>query len=509
MNVTVPPVRRLAPEEDFAEFADGLMAARRLPGWGLALTWTIVVLTYFYQGVIPAFNADDIIQMQWPADTLTFLTQGRWGYYAVFGFAMHSNPAPLFSTLVGVSLIFATGLIAARILEFRLAITTAIFVLIGAVSVYYGDLFGYHSTRIAYPLGNLLAIAGLFALLRGRVAVGIVLLALAPGFYQAASELAAVVLVGWGLRQLLRPGGMSGWRTFLKATAGLLISLLLYVVGTRAAYWALGLPMNDRMSMDALALVHRFDEIRQLLTVHSLPFLAPAWARYQPVSVMACVTVLGFAFLVYSVAAAYRRNGPGGAAAAIALNLALLIAPWFLILASGGLSAPFVPRSLYSLSTVHALWAATLLDGAAPRLRGAFFATLAVSGVLIVASAAHINELTFERYLASQSDLLATNRIIGRIDDLLADTPGAPADDIPLAVVYDRATFSGPRGAIPTSRKNAWSREFIFRLIDRRFHWVAPERYERERAAAQSHPEWPARGSVFLDDGVVVVVVTK
>jgi hypothetical protein len=498
-----------------ADAVDALLAPRQPPGWALALTWALVALTYVYQGVSPAFNADDIIQMQWPDDALTFLTQGRWGYYFVFAFVMHSNPAPLFSTLVGVTLIVASGLIAARILQIRQALATVVFVLIGAVSVYYGDLFSYHSTRIAYPLGNLLAIAGLLALLRRRRALGVLLLALAPGFYQAASELAAVVLAGWALRRLIRAEGLAVLPEFGKAALGLGASLALYLFGTHAAYAVLGIPMNDRMSVDPLAIVHRFGEIRTLVVAHSAPILAPSSGRYLPVSVMLCATALGAAFAAVSIAAAARRDGPRGVVAAIALNLALLVAPWFLILASGGLSAPFVPRSLYAISTVHAVWAATLLEAAAPggfpppRRRAAFLVACAVAFLLTVASAAHINEMVFDQYLASQDDLYATNRIIARIDDMLADTPGAPTGAIPIAVIYDRPTMSGPRGSVWTSRKNAWSREFIFRLLDRRFHWVPPERYQREWQAARTHPEWPARGSVFLDDGVVVVVVTK
>src|SRR5215203_2262900 len=134
-----------------AAVAEALLSARSLPGWALTLTWAAVVLSYFYQGVIPAFNADDIIQMQWPDDTRTFLTQGRWCYYLVFVFIMHSNPAPLFSTAIGLTLIVATCVIAARILELRLAIATAIFVLISTISIYYGELFSFDSTRIATP----------------------------------------------------------------------------------------------------------------------------------------------------------------------------------------------------------------------------------------------------------------------------------------------------------------------------------------------------------------------
>jgi hypothetical protein len=271
------------------------------------------------------------------------------------------------------------------------------------------------------------------------------------------------------------------------------------------------MPLNDRMSMDALALFHRFSEIRALFLTHSVPILARPGQKYFPAPIMLCVVAFGATFVMYSVVSAYRSGGARTAAAAIALNIALLVAPWFLILASGGAqSAPFLPRSLYALSTVHAIWGATLLEASlVSDLGAAALASLVACAVLILASAAHINELVFEQYLANQSDLLATNRIIARIDDLLADTPGAPTDDIPIAVIYDRPTISGPRGAIETSRQAPWSREFIFRLIDRRFHWVPPACYQREWEAARTHPEWPARGSVFLDDGIVVVVVKK
>jgi hypothetical protein len=509
-----------APTARVAKFIEALGARRGFPAWALALTFTSVLLVYFYQGAIPVFNADDIMQIQWPDDTWSFIAQGRWGYYWIFGFLMHSNPAPLFSTIVGVALLVTTGLIAAHILEFRLAITIGVFVLVGAVSVYYGDVFSFHSTRIAYPFGNLLAAAGLFALIRRPRLVGVVLLAIAPGFCQVASELAAVILVGWALRRLMEPRGLAVLPELIWATAGFVASLVLYFAGTRVAYALLGMPLNERMSLDALALFHRFHEVRALVT-HSLPILgleAPELDQsglvrgpgksYLPTAVKMCATALGAAFLTFSVVAAYRSSGARAAAAAVVLNLALLVAPWFLILASGG--AGFPPRSLYALSTVHAIWGAALLEASAlSGPRAAVLASLTACGLLVLASATRVNELVFDQYLASQSDLLATNRIIARIDDLLADTPGAPTDDIPLAVIYDRPTMSGPRGAVWTARQAPWSREFIFRLVDRRFHWVPPARYQHAWQAAQMHPEWPARGSVFLDDGVVVVVVSK
>jgi hypothetical protein len=127
----------------------------------------------------------------------------------------------------------------------------------------------------------------------------------------------------------------------------------------------------------------------------------------------------------------------------------------------------------------------------------------------VLGNAVAIDRRALDDYLASQSDILATNRIIGRIESLLADLPDVPRGEIPIAVVYDRPTVAGPRGDVGTARSAPWSREWIFHLVDRRFTWVVGEPYQRCWQAAQSHGEWPARDAVFLHDGIVVVVAAK
>ncbi|MBY0278639.1 hypothetical protein K2Z84_25175, partial [Candidatus Binatia bacterium] len=141
--------------------------------------------------------------------------------------------------------------------------------------------------------------------------------------------------------------------------------------------------------------------------------------------------------------------------------------------------------------------------------RGGAVAAGALLALLVLGNAVAIDRRALDDYLASQSDILATNRIIGRIESLLADLPDVPRGEIPIAVVYDRPTVAGPRGDVGTARSAPWSREWIFHLVDRRFTWVVGEPYQRCWQAAQSHGEWPARDAVFLHDGIVVVVAAK
>ncbi|HEX3989720.1 MAG TPA: glucosyltransferase domain-containing protein [Acetobacteraceae bacterium] len=490
-----------------------LFAGERLTPSAIGLAWVLVLLAYLYQGIVPAFNADDIMQMQNPQDALEIIKEGRWGYYFIFGVLMHTDPLPLLSTVLGTVCLVGSAVLAARLLAFRFAAAALVFILVASISIYYGDLFSYDSTRLAFPFGNLLAIAGLYGFFRGQRAVGIVLLALAPGFYPVASELAAAVLVAVAIRRLAWPQGDTS--AVLSAAAALLASLVLYMLVTHVAYAALGLELNGRTRLDPLAAIHRFHEVLDLFRTHSMPLLARAGGRYLPWPIVLCASCLFVAAAALTILQAYRRRGAAAAALAAGLNAALLVTPYALIFASGGDDTPFSPRALYAFSTIHAVWGATLFDAALPgvpvsrRARITAVLVVAAAGLIVIGSAARITEAAFDEYLASQSDLLATNRIISRIDTMLAQTPNPSPAEIPIAVVAARPFLAGPRGTVATSRQLPWSREWIFHLVDRRFRWVTGDAYLAAQQAAQSHGDWPAADSVFWRDGVVVVVINK
>ena len=496
-------------------FINSIASRRQLSLVVFGFAWLIVFAAYCYQGITPAFNADDIMTMQNPDDAWTTVIQGRWGFYLIFGVLLDSNYLPLLSTVLGSLMICSSSLLVANILEFELAASRFAFIVLGSVSVYYGDLFSFDATRLAFPLGNLIAVFGLYCVIRRRWVAGIVLTALAPSFYPAAFELAATVLVAFALRRTIDTT-RGGPVTALPPAACLLASLVLYGLATKALYRALGLSLDPaRAKLDFLAALHRFHDIAELFTVHSVPVLAPRAEWYLPTPITLSVTALGVGFLAYSMVAAYRHAGVAGVVVAAVLNVGFIMAPYLLIFVSGGSNTQFAPRSLYAFCTVHAVWGVTLLEWSASTAQRSFAARVAtivsalLLGIIAFENAIVINKKALYDYLASQSDLLATNRIITRIETLLAETPNAPTGDIPIAVIYDRPTLAGPRGNVETSRWTPWSREWIFHLVDRHFHRVGPGGYQKFRQAAQSHSEWPGKDSVFLRDGVVVVVITK
>jgi hypothetical protein len=280
-------------------------------------------------------------------------------------------------------------------------------------------------------------------------------------------------------------------------------------------FWLLGLTfaLENVDYFNANAVVERFNEVVSIVQYHALPVLAVAPHAYLPVTVAFCVTALFIFHLVHSTALAYRRSGPANAILVVAFSAGLLLTPFFLLFANT--SAIFSARSLFAYSAIHGLWAATLLDhyGARPfsdrAARLAAIVALSMSALVVISSAAQISKRAYEEYLVSQSDLMITNRIISRIETLLAETPGAPASPIPIAVVFERHVVGGPIGGLGSARSFPWSREWIFRLLDRRFEWVTGERYIGAREAAMTHGDWPAKDSVFLHEGIVVVVINK
>jgi hypothetical protein len=503
--------------------ANRARGAGLLPPWALLALYAAVLSAYLYQGLVPAFNADDLIQLQEPQDAANFLAQGRWGYYLVFAVLQGSNPLPLLATLLGAGLLLASGLLAAHLMHLREPLAVAALVLLASISPYYGALFSFDSTRIAYPLANLLAIAGLYALLSKRPAhwlAGVFLLALSPAFYPAAIHLVAVVLLARALVELLHCGRPFAPLPLLRAALGLLAGLLAYLALTALLRALLDWPAGARTDFNLSAAVERRREILCLFSHHSLPFLKGFRCRLpmEPVAIRGVVQQVALlGFLSFNVFALWRlgRDGRWRLPAFALLQFLLLLAPFFLILVSA--SSPFPPRSLYPLAMVYAFFLAYLIQQLASAMAASWAGRLrlgliGIAAVGALGAAAQINARAFDEYMASRSDLLATNRIIARIETVLADAPADASPDwrsVPLVVIHDWPDIAGPTGRVGTARVQAWSRERIFRFVDRRFVPASPLQREAALVASQGRQRWPARDSVFLHQGVVVVVISR
>lgn len=479
---------------------------------GYAWLYVLVLITYAYQAIMPTFNSDDIIQIQSISqDTKTFLAQGRWGYFMVFEWLQDNNPGGLFYSAVGSMLLLWSSWFAARTIGFNHDAAIYAFMLVSCISIYYGMLFDFSSTRVAYPLANLCALAGLYVIQKGKYGVGMALLVLAPALYPAAAQVAGVVLICAFIMGIVTQNVSLAFKRFLMSTAALILSLILYFLVTSISYHFIGIEPSSRMSVSPFAFIENADDIKSLFLLHSISFLTLPETPY--ISLRWSLPLLGiFTTFTLTCGMLIWRNKLN--ATVIILLVALsLFAPF--ALAFAGSDTPFPPRSLIGLASLHAFWVAFVIDRVCNKNINQYFAAAALvcagafSALFLFDSASQINKFAYDRHLATQADLSATNRIISRIEQTAADLERPLATPQSIAVIYDSPMPAGPRGKAESARFAHWSREWIFRIVDTRF--IPASETERLAAvdAAANRESWPSNESVFFIDDVAVVIINQ
>ena len=482
---------------------------------GIAWVYLMIVLVYAYQAILPGLNGDDVVQIQSISlDARSFVGQGRWGYYMVFQWLQDNNPGGLFYSAVGSALLLLSSWFAVRLFDFRHAAAIYAFLLVSCISIYYGMLFDFDSTRLAYPLANVFALGGVYAWFKGRYVAGLLLMAVAPSLYPAASQVAGMLLLCLALLGCLRGHWVNALKQFASGTAGLVGALVLYFVVTHFAYRYIGITTSGRMSVSPFAVIENFDIIKALFLNHSIAFITqqsdsvyitPRWT----------LPLLGI-FVMFSICylwACFQRRSLAVGLVTLALIVVSLFAAFSLAFA--GSNTPFPPRSLIALALLHGFWVAftveQLCSYSLPRRASQVvsWAAVAIAGAFLFDTGSQINKFAYDDYLATRVDLLATNRIVQRIENRSASegfTLGYPQT---LAVIYDLPLPAGPRGDVGTARYAPWSREWIFRLVDTRFLPPSAAQYEAARSAAAGRAGWPAEESVFFHEGMVVVVINQ
>ena len=500
------------------------MRALELSTSSVVVAFAMILAAYAYQGMIPAFNADDVIQVQGEAGAHV-LSQGRWGGYLVYYGLLDGNPAPFISTVIGSGLMLASLLTIRKLLGITYAISTLVFVVTGAVSMHYCELFSYDGTRINTPIANLLALYGLKLISENRKFLGVFLVALSPAFYPAAILLAVTAVAAMAIHELTSLACLRVLMRCVLRVSCIAVGVAIYKVFTAYVYWMSHTELGSRTDLDWRAAMDNGEAIAMYLAMHAVPFLTGRFSYYTSNAMVVSSGVIVVGFWLVSVAGHVARGERAKVMLWIVLNLALMCAPIgaaFVVGASDTLGS----RSLYGYALVHGFCAATVLDkgllsgaGSGPGMGRLAPAMLVACGTLYLAHAINIGRKSYDDYLATQSDLLATNRIIYRIESVLATADASrtvPPLAIPLAVIYERPLghdprgfVAGPRGDVGAARQADWSREWIFRLIDPKFRPIDRARRPAFLELARSHGEWPAADSVFIERGVVVVVISK
>lgn len=462
----------------------------------------VAYLCYSSAIILPAFNADDIIQTQSVSgDTATFAAQGRWGYFFVYRHLFQANPAGPFALLVGIALLCGAGAIAARSLGARTALSTSAFILVSAVSIYFAICFSFDSTRIAYPLSVAIAALSVHLMHSRRWVAGALLFALAPALFPAAVQVGLTIVLAVSLGVLLAGRGVGpAVRQAALGLAGAVVGMVLYLLLTKLSPLWTGVPLNLRSSVDPVAALAEYRRFLKILAGHTLPsgLDLPHFNALMQLSISALIAIL--AGLVVSIAVA-----GGGALATLfgaLLALGLFVAPFCLAFASP--IDDFGPRALIAYGFTHAAIAALAIEACAKRGLSAW-GPAGVAACLVLGTSVAISQTAFDEYLTSRNDFLATNRILLRVEEVAAEAGLPTSGPIPLVVRYEQPFSMASTGDPATSRGMAWSREWIFRHIDPRVvPLFGPERGPILEKAGE-RPQWPRPGSVFAIDGVVVV----
>jgi len=293
-----------------------------------------------------------------------------------------------------------------------------------------------------------------------------------------------------------------------------LLSLAAYILSTKVASGISGIPLWDRSKVDILGALISYHRLVDLFLNQAVPFRAGINEYYFPWTFRLITGASFLACLIAFINVCRKSNLKLPTVLfGVALLTGLSLSPFLLAFASP--LDQFGPRSLIAFSSVHAFyicsclhWSETSQTALSLDWRKRFSIVIYSLGVsLVMVSALQSSKFSYDNALAWQQDRLTINRMIMRIDDVIQNTPFASQSTLKIAVRFDQPVNSGPRGNISSARFLPWSQEWVFRLLDSRF--TRADDTERVPVIQRSlgKPNWPAQGSVYIDEDIIVVVV--
>lgn len=479
---------------------------------------------YGFQVLVPAFRADDIIQLQ-PAsgDSAMFLLQGRWGYYWIFEHILDTGSGGLGGAFIGITMQFVAAYLLALVIGLRFGGSIFVFCAIATISLHFAFLFSFDSTRLAYPLGNLLAAVGLYLCYRNRPLLGVLFFALAPGFYPASIQVAIAGALGASLKNVLEGSRFFDLGNLLKYALLLLAGLLLYTFGTKFIYSFFDQELiRSELGLGTMFSLGNFDRFVRLFSDWSVPFLTGFRNEYLTNWVVLPSAGLVFCFVYFVGLRTFVRRSFIRGFYSLALLFLLLISPYFLSFAAP-LSEVFPPRTLFVFGIVYAVLASLVFENLLKQWSEAsgngiqktfskvsgVFASLV--GLFLAGHILMANEYALDDHLASQADILAVNRIISRIESVAYAEGVDMSRKIPIYVLAKSGwPLSGPRGDIRSARYPEHAQSWFFSFLDNRFDpvfgWSEREKQHELRPVAENAPIWPHEDSVMVHNGAVIVV---
>jgi hypothetical protein len=371
------------------------------------------------------------------------------------------------------------------------------------------DYYSFTSDHVTFVLGDTLALLGVLALdkvpyRRARVAAAVLCFVLCAAIYQPKIALIALLLLIWCIRGAITERNVRSLVTerIVPAAFVFVLSLVVYYVATKLVMvTATSVPrthINDpqailREALRAYPEVWRYftraDYLPQLL--HALPFLG---------------IVLGSVALMWQV----RTKGWFMLCAML-----VLLAAFPLVLQLTYIINDMTWRNAGRILTAHAYFVLFFLVSAwaLPRLR---MASITVLGIMIYFFVIVGVQETSAAALKTVYDLQKLNRIVARMEPLLSPggIPVVAIGSMRQSRVVERKRSYPNRLYRPNITKDTFApyrQVAILNFFLGHDLLRVPTRGQVEAAvgSAKGREPWPSPDSVYLHDGVLVILLTE
>lgn len=480
-----------------------------------------LVLAYAAEIGTYTFSADHFFEFALRPYPFTWFTDGRY-LGPLIGAASSGYYLPSLVLMVGIVILAGVGVVITELWGLTESWYRAIAVTLLAVFPFFFESFSYGALRHTVPLAIALAVTGIVTgdFLRGILPSlrGVLFLLSALALYQSATYFAAVVLLMWSCIAVLQ--GQS-WQQCFKR---MLLPKALLIIIAMAIYGVLVQVMNgiSPFRAERLAEFARIpatsDELFATISVHLLAaasffveatFLFPLLAKL--------IAVAGLTLIAFNLASrvAKKRMPLGNALFVAALLMVAPLAAHGANLVMGSPWGALFYRILVGYSAVYMGIFAIAVESSTPLLRKAAGWVFGLAAVIFIYQANIWHQYLYLRNLA---DIDIARSISGRLKANPAYRPWLPLAIIGTRqptdyLVYREGVFDTKAGHIGLSITNSvyandWSKDrVLFFFLD----FINPSKEQMQSALDNSTnaPSWPAFGSTFIRDGVMVVVLAK
>lgn len=468
-----------------------------LLAYGFDLTeFTFYSDDFFYSG--PTYREKWVHHM---------VEQGRWGF-GLYVHLVQGKLVPFFGWGVALLLLPAAGILISRLWHVKDPLTTGLVTVAVAVSPPFIEVSNFNQSVAPFFTGVFLTALGLHLAARPSVRAGsaaVLSLCVGLSFYQGVSVACVLLFIGQLPLKAVRAASWNDFATYARSTLRrqgviLLVGITLYACVTLLLFATTSFAPTERL---AAGTAGEYKLLKGLvlwpLAVWRTYFAGAG--PYLPIETSRMILVVALTGLIGGVLAV-RRNASSGLGALLLVLCAGLAAVSILAVTHTFLISAGVPDRAKSYFGYYVAFFIALARPSVPLVSNLSFAASTVLSVMLIWSA---NVNFFYIWENNLAFFHTANRIVARIEGL----PQYDQFKRWSLIIEGRLEYPNTRGQLRIPGPERFDAGKVFKALCLLGVQVEPTRLEDfpdsvlDRLAAA--PEWPAPGSVFIQDGAVGV----